>query len=199
MKTRLDQLTLQELIDLSCGDNSVIIERDETPAANESASAASRILAEYKSIASPTQAKMDLLEKEKSAKMAIKERCAKIAMALCQSGFPDKAREILIEMGVSEALLKTDESIIARCQSIVGEVDYERQRMADYVAKQAGKARTIDEVRHSWYSEIASVMSILKVPVDMGINACVYANLVHQAVERNKAMAKMPSMAGMFM
>jgi hypothetical protein len=30
-------------------------------------------------------------------------------------------------------------------------------------------------------------------------NAAVYANLVHQAVERNKQMAKMPPMMGMFM
>ena len=66
MKQRLDQLTLQELIELSCGDTSVLIEHDETPTVEESSKAASHILAEYKSIASPAQARMDLSEKEKT-------------------------------------------------------------------------------------------------------------------------------------
>jgi hypothetical protein len=199
MKQRLDQLTLQELIELSCGDVSVLIEHDEVPTVEESSKAASHILAEYKSIASPAQARMDLSEKEKTTKLTIKERCARIAMALCQSGRADDARQILVAMGVGEEHLKTEEAILARCQSILGEVDYERQRMSEYNAKRASKQKSPDHVRHSWYAEIASVMSILKVPVEMRINACVYANLVHQAVERNKAMAKMPPMAGMFM
>lgn len=199
MKQRLDQLTLQELIELSCGDTSVLTEKDETPTVEETAKAASHILGEYKSIASPVQFKMDLSDKEKSTKQTIKERCARIAMALCLSGRSDLSREILTEMGVGEEHLKTEEAILARCQAIIGEVDYERQRMAEYNAKRAAKLKGTDNVRHSWYAEIASVMSILKVPVDMRVNACVYANLVHQASVRNKAMAKMPPMAGMFM
>ena len=199
MKQRLDQLTLQELIELSCGDASVLNEHDEVPAVEETVKAASRILGEYKSIASPAQARMDLSEKEKLAKLAIKEKCARIAMALCQSGKTEDARTILMDLGVSSGHLKTETDIIARCQAIIGEADYERQRIAEHNAKRTEKQKSEEEVRHSWYAEIASVMSILKVPVEMRINACVYANLVHQAVERNKAMAKMPSMAGMLM
>lgn len=198
MKQRLDQLTLQELIELSCGDNSVLLDPEEVGSADPTKSAV-RILAEYKSIASPAQARMDLLEREKSSKWVIKERCANIALALCQSGHPNNAREILVSLGVGEEFLQRDEDIIARCQAILGEVDYERKRMIDQNAKLASKQKSTEEVRHSWYAEIASVMSILKVPVEMRINACVYANLVRQAVERNKAMAKMPPMAGMFM
>ena len=199
MRKRLDQLTLRELIELSCGDISVILEQGESPDAGEMSKTAASILAEYKSIASPVQARMDLSEREKTTKLTIKERCARIAMALCQSGRADDAREILVAMGIGEEHLKTEESILARCQAVIGEVDYESQRIAEYNAKRAKKQMGVDQVRHSWYAEIASVMSILKVPVDMGINACVYANLVHQAVERNKAMAKMPPMAGFLM
>ena len=199
MKQRLDQLMLKELIELSCGDTSVLIDQGENPTMEESMKAASHILAEYKSIASPVQARMDLSDKEKSTKLTIKERCARIAMALCQSGKADDAREILVAMGIGEEHLKTEDAILARCQSVIGEVEYERQRMAEYNAKRAAKQNGVDDVRHSWYAEIASVMSSLKVPVEMHINACVYANLVHQAVERNKAMAKMPPMAGLFM
>lgn len=199
MKQRLDQLTLQELIELSCGDTSVLIEHNEEPMVEELSKAASHILAEYKSIASPAQARMDLSEKEKTTKLTIKERCARIAMALCQSGRTDDARQILVAMGVGEEHLKTEEAILARCQSILGEVDYERQRIVEYNTKRAAKQKGTDHVRHSWYSEIASVMSILKVPIDMRLNAAIYANLVHQAVKRNKALSKMPPMAGLFM
>jgi hypothetical protein len=198
MKQRLDQLTLQELIELSCGDPSVLVEKGDEPT-DSITRAAAGILAEYKSIASPAQARMDLSEKEKTTKLTIKERCARIAMALCQSGKVDDARDILVEMGIGKGLIGTEEAILAQCQAIIGEVDYERQRIADFNAKRAARQKGVDDVRHSWYAEIASVMSILKVPVEMRINACVYANLVHQAVERNKAMAKMPPMAGMFM
>jgi len=199
MKQRLDQLTLQQLIGLSCGDYTVLVEGDEKPTQEESMKTASRILGEYKSIASPAQFKMDLLDKEKIAKLAIKERCARIALAMCQTGLHDNARDILADLGVGREHLDTEEAILTRCQAILGEVEYEYRRMEEYNAKRAAKQKEPDQVRHAWYAEIASVMSSLKVPVDMGINACVYANLVHQAVERNKAMAKMPPMAGLFM
>lgn len=198
MRTRLDQLTLQDLIELSCGDYDVLKEGDELVEEKEITSKATRIMREYKSIASPTQAKMDLADEELLTKMAIKETCARIAMAMCKSGHSDNAREILSDMSIEKEFLQTDEMIIARCQSIIGEAEYERQRLAEHYAKRNGE-KTVEEVRHSWYSEIASVMTILKVPIDMRINAAIYANLVHQAVERNKAMAKMPPMAGMFM
>lgn len=199
MKERLDELTLQEIIELSCGDYSVILQGDEIPTEAESAARAMRILAEYKTIASPVQAKMDLAENEKLSKLRIKDKCARIAMALCTSGHADLAREILLELGVNAEHLKTDDAILARCQSILGEVQYETDRIAEYEAKRAERRKSPEALRQSWYSEIAGVMSILKVPIDMRLNAAIYANLVHQAVERNKALSKMPPMAGLFM
>lgn len=190
-------MTLQELIELSCGDDAVLRVGDDNVDEKELAYNATRILKEYKSIASPIQAKMDLADEELLTKMTIKETCARIAMAMCRSGHPDNAREILAEMGIEKEFLRADERIVAQCQSIIGEAEYERQRMAERYAKRNGD-KTIEDVRHSWYSEIASVMTILKVPIDMRINAAIYANLVHQAVERNKALSKMPPMAGFF-
>lgn len=199
MKERLDQLTLQNLIDLSCGDYSVLNDRDEIADEHEVIRRTSRILAEYKSIASPVQAKMDLSDGEKLSKLRIKERCARIAQALNLSGHPDKAREILVELGIDAERLQTVEAIESRCQAILGEVEYERKRIEEYKAKRRSGNHQPEQVRRSWYAEIAGVMSTLKVPIDMGINAAIYANLVHQAVERNKALAKMPPSSRMFM
>ena len=62
------------------------------------------------------------------------------------------------------------------------------------------RARTPEQTRREWYSEIASVMGVFHMNIDpMHTNAAIYANLVRQAVERSKAMAKMPPTARMFM
>ena len=200
MKERLDQLTLQQLIDLSCGDCSVLTDGQEEPTEDELSQCAMNILYEYKSIASPSQAKLDMIDGEKLSKLRIKEKCARIGLMLCKSGHPDKAREVLIEMGIDAAYLQTDELILARCQSIVGEVEYESKRMEEYASKRAGKAQSTDQVRKSWYSEIAGVMGVFHMNIDpLHTNAAVYAHLVYQAVERSKAMAKMPTAGGMLM
>ena len=198
MKTRLDQLTLQQLIDLSCGEYAVLCENDELPTDKELVPKVTSIIAEYRAIASPAQARMELMDAEKMSKFGLKEKCARICMLLCMVGRWKKAREVLTKLGIEEVHLSTEEAVIARCQAIIGEVKYETERMAQMKSKSKGPI-SADQVRREWYSEIAGVMSTLKVPVPMDINAAIYANLVHQAVERNKALSKMPPMAGMFM
>lgn len=198
MKTRLDQLTIQELIELSCGDYTILCDGDELPAGSEVLPKVKAIIAEYRSIASPTQARVELMESESLSKYQMKEKCARICMVLCLKGRHDLAREVLVQLGVGEEHLTTDEAITARCQAIIGEVKYETERIAERKMKSA-KAVSADQTRREWYREIASVMSILKVPIDMSLNAAIYANLVRQAVEHSKAMAKMPPSARMFM
>ena len=200
MIERLDQLTLQQLIDLSCGDKSVLIQGDEKPEAKELSKRAVAIMAEYKAIASPVQSKIDLNEKEKLSKLGIKSRCASICLYLCSQGRSDLAREVLVELNVDESCLNTDEDIIKHCQSILGEVEFEIGRIADRKEKRSGKSRKSPEgTRKSWYSEIASVMGVFRMSIDLSTNAAIYANLVRQAVERNKALAKLPPSARMFM
>lgn len=200
MIERLDQLTLQQLIDLSCGDKSVLIHGDEKPEEMELSNRASSIMSEYKTIASPVQSKIEMSEKEKLSKLGIKSRCASICMYLCSQGRADLARQVLVEINVDADSLKTDEDIIRHCQSILGEVEFEVGRIAERKEKRKGSGmRSPDATRRSWYSEIASVMSVFRMSIDLNTNAAIYANLVHQAVERNKAMAKMPPIAGMFM
>jgi leucyl-tRNA synthetase len=78
------------------------------------------------------------------------------------------------------------------------EVEYEAKRLDE----RAGDTKSTqpDKIRQDWYAEIASVMGVFRMNIDpTHTNAAIYANLVHQAVERSKAMAKMPPMARMFM
>lgn len=196
MKDRLDKLTLQDLIELSCGDFTVLSEGKDEPK-EELLLCASRIMTEYKSIASPVQAKMDLSENTSLSKLKIKESCARICMLLCGRGHPEMAREVLVNLGIGLEALDTTEKVMAHCQSILGEVEFETKRIKERREKAYEKAVKTD-VRKQWYSEIAYVMSVFKMSIDPGtINAAIYANLMSQAVERSKALAKMPQLGGL--
>ena len=69
MKERLDQLTLAEFIELSCGNAKVLLEKHEVPNEEKMVKLAANLMGEYKSIASPTKAKIDLIDAEDGAKL----------------------------------------------------------------------------------------------------------------------------------
>ena len=201
MKTRLDQLTLHNLIELSCGDSSVLLDKDEAPTENVKLAYAQQIMSEYKELATPTQAKMDMIEAEEQQKLRMKEKCLHICLALISQERSDMAKDVLLELDVNENLLKSEEAIKSRCNAMLDEVKYEIKRLAE-LAEERGqkKQQTVTEIRKAWFGEIAFVMSTLKMSIDPATtNAAVYANLVRQAVERNKQLEKMPPMMSMFM
>lgn len=201
MKTRLDQLMLRDLIELSCGDASVLLDKGESPAESVKIACARQIMTEYKELATPAQAKMDLIDEEDMQKLQMKERCLRICLALISQQHADMAKEVLLELDVSEEFLKDDEAIKNRCQAMLDETLYEIKRQTELAEERGVKIqKTADDMRKSWYCEIAFVMSTFKMSLDPATtNAAVYANLVRQAVERNKQLAKMPPMMSMLM
>lgn len=201
MKTRLDQLTLHDLIELLCGDSSVLLDKDETPTENVKLACAQQIMSEYKELATPTQAKIDMIEAEEQQKLRMKEMCLHICLALISQERSDMAKDVLLELDVNENLLKSEEAIKSRCNAMLDEVKYEIKRLAELAEERGQKQQqTVTDIRKAWFGEIAFVMSTLKMSIDPATtNAAVYANLVRQAVERNKQLAKMPPMMSMFM
>ena len=201
MKTRLDQLTLRELIELSCGDSSVLLDNGETPSEQGKLACARQILAEYKELASPNQAKKDMIEAEELTKLRMKDKCLRICLALCSQERPDMARDVLLELDVKPNLIDTDEKVQPRCKAMLADVEYEIKRIEELNEEDASKkVANPEDARKTWYSEIAFVMSMLKMSIDpASVNAAIYANLVHAATERSRAMAKMPASLGLFM
>lgn len=201
MKTRLDQLTLRDLIELSCGDSSVLLDKGETPSEQVKIDCARQILAEYKELASPNQAKKDMIEAEELTKLRMKDKCLRICLALCSQERHDMARDVLIELDVKPNLIDTDEKVQQRCKAMLADVEYEIKRIEELNEEDARKkVANPEDARKTWYSEIAFVMSMLKMSIDPEVvNAAIYANLVHAATERSRAMAKMPASMGLFM
>lgn len=200
MIERLDQLTLQNLIDLSCGNVSCLIEGNEKPEEKALTKLANRLFADYLAIASPKQAKMNITEAEELLKLRMKEKCLRICIALCSQNRHDMAKVVLLDLDVDDDLLTTHEKIAVRCKAMLDEVVYEVKRLEELAEEKVDKKPTTESIRKSWYSEIAFVMSTLKMSIDPATtNAAIYANLVHQAGERAKTLAKMPPSMGLFM
>lgn len=201
MKTRLDQLTLHDLIELSCGDSSVLLDKDETPTENVKLACAQQIMSEYKELATPTQAKMDMIEAEEQQKLRMKEKCLHICLALISQERSDMAKDVLLELDVSENLLTDFDAVKSRCKAMLDDVAYEIKRTKERAEERSKRGdHTPAEIRKSWLAEVAFVMSVFRMNIDPATtNAAIYANLVNQAGERSKMLAKMPSMMGMFM
>ena len=200
MKERLDQLTLAEFIELSCGNSKVLLEKHEVGNDESMLKLAASLMNEYKSIASPTKAKMDLIDAEDGAKLVMKEKCARILVMLCTQGHAEMTVEILEELDIDTSSLDTPEKIKVRCEALLNEAKYDLERFEEQQKdkESKGSKKDANSIRKAWNSEIAYVMSTLRMPIDIhSTSAAIYANLVRQAGERAKALAKAPMM-GMF-
>lgn len=197
MIERLDQIMLKDFIELSCGNPKVLLEKHEVPNEEKMVKLAAKLMHEYKSIASPNKAKIDLIDAEDETKLQMKEKCARILVMLCEMKHPEMAVEILAELDIETKSLNTPEKIAARCQALLNEAKYDLERFREsQEEKKKGKPKNdANRIRDSWNREIAYVMATLRMSIDPATtNTAIYANLVHQAEVRAKQMAKMPSM-----
>lgn len=197
MIERLDQIMLKDFIELSCGNPKVLLEKHEIANKEKMVRLAAKLMHEYKTIASPNKAKIDLIDAEDETKLTMKERCARILVMLCEMKHPEMAVEILEELEIETKSLNTPEKIAARCQALLNEAKYDLERFREsQEEKKKGKPKNdANRIRDSWNREIAYVMATLRMSIDPATtNTAIYANLVHQAEVRAKQMAKMPSM-----
>lgn len=198
MIDQLDKISLEKFIDLACGDIDVLLDHDEKASRVELAKTATKLLNQYKTISSPTRAKRDLIDAEEVNHLRMKERCARIMVMLCRLNRYDMAKEVLAELDVDIAKLDTDEKVLKKCEAILNDAQFELKRHNEQVAEEKKlHAKNNDDIRATWSSEIAWVMSVFKMGIDVHtISAAVYANLVNQAVAHARQLAKMPSMLG---
>ena len=197
MKERLDQLMLQDFIELSCGNPKVLLEKHEIANDEKMVKLAAKLMHEYKTIASPNKAKIDLIDAEDETKLQMKEKCARILVMLCTQGHAEMTVEILEELDIDTSSLDTPEKIKSRCDALLNEAKYDLERFEEQQKdkESKGSKKDANSIRKAWNSEIAYVMSTLRMPIDIhNTSAAIYANLVRQAGERAKALAKIPAM-----
>lgn len=170
MIIKLSDLKLGEFIELSCGNYDVLKEKGVT----DVASTARNLLSEYSFIADNLHAKAVISENSSAVCIRSRILVLNICKNLASAGFRDEAAGILSEIGES-AGDNVDDSI----ENLLKYAKFEYERLS--AGKDDRTKMSADEVRDSFYSEIAFVMSYYKMNInEKEINAHVYANLVKQ-------------------
>lgn len=177
MIERLNQLSLEKFIELSCGDYTILRSDDEVVPDAILEEQASRLLLEYKRIINPNGVRAMILEKEEYLKLAGKIFLLKLCESVCALEGYDDVRKILDTLTYVN---KADDQLEAYVKALLAEAEYQKKRN-DFYRKEEQGTMKVDEIRASFDIEIAFIMTYYKMPIDIrSTNAAVYANIVHQ-------------------
>lgn len=182
MIKRLDQITMARFIDVICGDYSVLLEKEENVDKEILEKCASKLILEYKTIVSPSQVKSMLIDKEEISK----ENAAILMFRICQTLISLKGyanvKDILTEAGynvasMSEGQLKNKVDDLLRAAFFAQKRNNEINR-----SDETDKITVPEDIRSSYYSEVAFLMTYFKMTIDINtITAVIYANIVNRA------------------
>lgn len=177
MKTRLDQLTVNQFINLLTGNSSVLLRKGEAVSHKKLSKAVRDVLFEYRSIADPAGARIFLAESERLAKARISLTLFSICNILLTTGDEDKVREILTDSGLRVSGMKSSrlaaeiKSRIARAKDTIKRIETERSKHQDEVP----------DIRKAFDSQIAALMAHFRFQIDTStMSASVFAHLIER-------------------
>lgn len=182
MIERLNQISLNDFIELSCGNYDCLLSGDYSAPESELREMASKLIVEYRSIVNPSGMQALILDKED----LVKERARLLSLRICQTLISincyDDVREVLKLFGVDTRNM-SEEQLISKIDNMLRSAIFEQKRNEER-RKEEGeeKKATPEQIRSSFDTEIAFLMTYFKMNIDSRIiNAAVYANIVHQA------------------
>ena len=174
---RLDQLTLQEFVDIACGDLSLI---------NGDESLAARLVMQYKKVSDPSDFRRSITDRAVIMKCRGSILFYALLRMLLEMGEEKEVRALLLDLGKRKVSEYPLDRMRMSVDSLYEHARVELKRAEDTMEKEVGTV-TPDEMRQTFFSETATIMKVLKVSIDVStINALVYANLRHQADEHIK-------------
>lgn len=182
MIERLNQISLNDFIELSCGNYNCLLFDGEAATEEELKERATKLIVNYRNIVNPSGMKAMLLDKED----IVKERAKLLSLRICQTlvsiNCYDDVREILLLFGV-DARGMNDELVKNKLENLLHTAIFEQKRNKERRQEEIkGDKATPEQIRSSFDSETAFLMTYFKMNIDSRIiNAAVYANIVHQA------------------
>lgn len=183
MKQTLDELTLHDFIELSCGNKSVLLQSHEKIDDKVLSAKERELLIEYQQIADQKRARIFMLNAEDANKLRMKSLCLRICLALHGASMYEDVRCILKELEVENTDRIGDAELITKIRNILNENEFEIQRIEE-VNESGKRASSPKEIKASFHKEIAFLITFFKMNIDMSINAAIYANLVRQCNEQ---------------
>ena len=112
MIERLNQITLNDFIELSCGNYACLLSGREFVSESTLKEIASKLLIEYRSIVNPSNMKAMVMDKEDMLKERAKLLSLRICQALVSLGFYDDVRQVLGQLNVDTRNM-SDEQVIS--------------------------------------------------------------------------------------
>lgn len=180
MKSRLNEITLAQFIELLCGNYLVLSDGDEVKE-NELQECARSLIASYRFIADKPGMRALIADKEESVKSKMKVFFLRICnMLVLQEEFADVRS--LLSM-IDEDVIGVDNATLHdKVAELLRYATFEQQRDEEAHNKsENGDKTSPDNIRSYYDAEIAFIMTYVKMNIDMHrINAAVYANIVNQ-------------------
>lgn len=182
MIERLNQISLSDFIDISCGEYLCLLSENESKSEEELKERASKLIIDYRNINNPSGVKALILDKED----IMKERTHLLLLRICQTLIAvcsfDEVREVLMQMEVN-AHNMDNEQLKSKLDYMLHIAIFEQKRNEERRVEEHSEKKAIPEqIRSSFDSEIAFLMTYFKMNIDVhAVSAAVYANIVHQA------------------
>lgn len=181
MKSRLNEITLAQFIELLCGNYSVLLLDGDSVATNELQGCARSLISSYRFIADKPGMRALIADKEESVKSKMKVFFLRICnMLVLQEEFVD-VRSLLSMIDEDVTGIDND-TLHDKVAELLRYAIFEQQRDEEAHKKsESGVKASPDNIRSYYDSEIAFIMTYVKMNIDMHhINAAVYANIVNQ-------------------
>nr|DAY95771.1 MAG TPA: hypothetical protein [Caudoviricetes sp.] len=181
MIERLNQLSLYDFIELSCGDCSVLLSPGEEISEVELKKRSSDLIIEYKRITNPSGLNSVLMDREDMVKERIRVLLFKLCVSLIAIGAYEDIRETLAMLSYDMKSM-SDEQVKSKVEELLRSALFEQKRSDEIRSDNETEKATPEQIRSSFDAEIAFIMTFFKMNIDVrNINAAVYANIVHQA------------------
>ena len=184
MKTKLEQLTVSQFVDLLCGNMNVLREHREMVKQSKLMTAMRNIVYEYKEISDKAGARHYLASIDEYVKAKIMFTVMSMCQYLVDIEQYDSARQIMESAdiatdGMSGRRLAVEiKSRLERAKKIVEEAEEERHQ----------EGLDPDAIRRSFDEQTASMMAYFKFQIDPDVmKATVYAHLVARQNRELKA------------
>ena len=178
MKNRLSQLTMQEYIELICGNDSILLERDDEKVEPQQMAINKRnIIYEYKQISDPAGLLSYISDEDNKKKTSMEVLLFRLCDNLIRAKAFDEVREILTDYGLrangfDEEKLK--QTVLSRLNRALSMQKKDNLQVED-------DKQTPQEIRAIFDKQAAYVMTYFKFQINMNeIGAAVFANILYQ-------------------
>lgn len=175
MIEKLEQLTIDQFINLICGDSAVLVDKVEKVPQEKVAAAIRNIVFEYRDIADPGGAKKYLSNIEELTKARISSAVFAMCENLIGLNEHERVREVLIEYGIN-AKSMNNQRVTAEVKS---RLERTKRTIKNIENEYRNENHETTDIRREFDAQTAAMMAHFKFHIDTScMRACVYAHLV---------------------